>query len=182
MEYLLQCECGEKVTVRESAAGLTEQCHCGRTLVIPSLRELRRGAGLSEPRLPPEKVVEVLLLAGRLPEERHCILCNDATDGSVLCTADCERAYVRSGHPPLWLYLLSFFTLGWLGVALARATAKEDREWGKDCVFDLPLRVCPTCQPRLSDPEELKAALRSVPAYGPLLEKYPDARVSLAGQ
>lgn len=180
MQYELQCECGEKLTVRETAAGAKEQCRCGRTLVVPSLHELRRSAGLPEPRLPPEQVVEALLLAGKLPREVHCILCGTATFGLLCCQTECERAHIVSGGPPGWVYALSFLTFGWLGVALARASAPEDREWGKDCIFTLPLRVCGECQHQLTEPDELKAALNRVPEYQRLLEKYPDALVSVS--
>src|SRR5260370_16144489 len=45
MQYLVDCDCGEYVSVEETAAGTTEVCSCGRAVVIPSLRELRRSAG-----------------------------------------------------------------------------------------------------------------------------------------
>src|SRR5262249_51142395 len=99
MEYALDCECGEKLIVRETAAGATEQCRCGRTIVVPSLHNLRRMAGLPEPGLTPEKAVETLLLAGKLPQEKHCVVCGDATDDSICCKTECERAYVESGRP-----------------------------------------------------------------------------------
>jgi hypothetical protein len=86
IHYALDCECGRKVIVRETAAGAKEQCECGRTFVIPSLHELRRLAGFRPPVLPPEKVVETLLLAGKLPEEDCCVLCGTATDGLIRCT------------------------------------------------------------------------------------------------
>ena len=41
-----------------------------------------------------------LLLAGRLPEERACVVCGVPTDGSLLCRTECERAYVRRSRPP----------------------------------------------------------------------------------
>jgi hypothetical protein len=124
--------------------------------------------------------VETLLLAGKLPEEDHCILCGIATDASICCTTECERAYVQSGRPSWWIYLLGFLTLGWFGVAIAHASGGEDREWGKDRIFPLPLRVCAVCQHQLTNEAELKAALRRVPLYRRLLEKYPDSRVSLS--
>jgi hypothetical protein len=99
MQYELHCECGETLHVRETAAGAKEQCRCGRTLVVPSLHELRRSAGLPALGLSPEKVVETLLLAGKLPEEDHCILCGTPTDGLLCCRTECERAYTqRGGH------------------------------------------------------------------------------------
>src|SRR5262249_4052751 len=105
MHYQLDCECGNKLTVRETAAGAKEQCPCGRTVVVPSLHELRRRAGLPGPGLSPEKVVETLLLAGKLPEETHCVLCGAATDRVICCTTECERAYIESGRPAWWVYL-----------------------------------------------------------------------------
>ena len=37
--------------------------------------------------------------------------------------------------------LLSYLTLGWIGVAVAHASRGEDREWGKDRIFPLPLHL-----------------------------------------
>ena len=179
MQYELDCECGDCVTVEETTAGTTALCRCGRTVEIPSLRELRRRAGLAEPAVSPELAIETLLLAGRLPEEDHCVLCGVATDTSIYCRTECERAYVLAGRPSLWVYLLAFVTFGWLGVAVAKSTAGEDQEWGKDRIFLLPLRVCNACRQGMTNPAEVKAALVRVPLYRRLLKKYPDARVSL---
>jgi hypothetical protein len=180
VHYELDCECGNKLSVRETAAGAQELCSCGRTLIVPSLHELRSRAGLPAPGLSPEKVVETLLLAGKLPEEDHCVLCGVATTASICCTTECERASVVSGRPSWWVYLLGFLTFGWLGVAVARATAGDDREWGRDRIFPLPLRVCANCRDQLTRAADLKAALSRVPVYRRLLEKYPNARVSLS--
>ena len=176
MEYLVDCECGDYVSVEETAAGTTELCRCGRTVVIPSLRELRRSAGQAEP-ISPELAVESLLLAGELPEERHCVLCGEATDSSVTCKIQCERALVQSGRPPFWAYLLAMLTLGWIWLAVVKSTQGEDKEWGKDRIFPLPLRVCLSCRQRLKTPAEVKAALCRVQLYERLLMKYPNAKV-----
>lgn len=180
MEYELECECGRKMTVRETAAGVKEQCPCGRTVVVPSLHELRQRAGFAEPSLSPEKVVETLLLAGRLPEERHCVLCGAATDGVICCTTECERAHIQTGERPWWMYLLSIVTFGWMGAVMVYSTRKEDREWGTDRIFPLPLRICPGCLPKLVGMPTLKAALIQVPVYARLLEKYPNARITVS--
>jgi hypothetical protein len=180
MQYELDCECGNKLTVRETAAGAKELCPCGRTLVVPSLHELRRRAGLPAPGLPPEKVVETLLLAGKLPEETYCVLCATPTDRVICCTTECERAYVQCGRHAWWVYLLGFLTFGWLGAIAVHASSGEDREWGADRIFPLPLRVCADCQPRLNGTAALNAALCRVPVYRRLLEKYPEARVTLS--
>lgn len=179
MQYRIYCECGESVTVAETAAGTSAPCRCGRTVVIPSLRELRRLAGVPESSPSPEMAVEALLLAGKLPEEDHCVLCGTETSATVCCKTECERARVRGGQPPLWAYLLGYLTFGWLGVLIAELTAGEEREWGKDRVFPLPLRVCDACRRGLTNPAAVKAALCRVPLYQRLLAKYPRARVSL---
>jgi len=92
VEHTLECECGRKLTVPEAAAGAREECSCGRTLVIPSLHELRRWAGLPEPTLAPELVIETLLLAGRLPKDVHCVLCGTATRETITCRTECAKA------------------------------------------------------------------------------------------
>ena len=182
MHYVLDCDCGRTISVRETAAGAKEQCECGRTHVVPSLHELRRLAGLRPPELPPEKVVETLLLARKLPEEDRCVLCGTATEDVVCCTTECEKAQTLSGSPPRWLYLLSYLTFGWIGVTAVHATSRDDREWGTDRVFPLPLRVCADCGHRLDDPSALRTALSRVPVYRRLLEKYPRARITVSSK
>jgi len=103
MRYELDCECGAAVTVVEAAAGTTALCRCGRAVVIPSLRELRRQAGVREPAVAPELMVESLLLAGKLPEEDHCVLCGVKTGTSICCRTECERARMVSGQPSWWV-------------------------------------------------------------------------------
>src|SRR5439155_16595889 len=41
MEYRVTCGCGRAVAVGERAAGARAACPCGRTVDVPSLRELR---------------------------------------------------------------------------------------------------------------------------------------------
>lgn len=178
MQYLMDCPCGESVTVSESAAGSTVACPCGRTLAVPSLRELRSRAGLPDALPPPEMAVEALLLAGKLPEEDRCVLCGAATEQSVCCAVECERARVDSGAPSAVTRLVGFLTFGWLGLLVAEAARTEPRESGKDRIYRLPLRVCDACRPRLTGAAEARAALRRVRLYRRLLDKYPEAVVA----
>jgi predicted nucleic acid-binding Zn ribbon protein len=181
MRYRVPCECGDVVSVAEEAAGTTAVCYCGRTVQVPSLRELRRLSGAREPAPSPEMAVEALLLAGELPEERHCVLCGTATDGTVHCHTECERARIEDGRPPLWARVLAFLTFGWIGVLVVSGMPRQETEWGKDRIFDLPLRVCDGCRPRLTTARALKDALGQVPLYRRLLKKFPAAKVSLLG-
>ena len=179
MDHHLDCECGDQVAVRESDAGTTALCHCGRTVVIPSLHKLRRRAGVYESSLPPDRVVETLLLAGKLPEEADCVLCGLSTDASICCTTECERSFAQDGQLPWWVYLLGLLTFGWFGVFVVNVSEGSVKVRGTDRIFPLPLRVCDACQHQLTSPEKVKAALSLVPLYRRLLNKYPNAQVSL---
>jgi len=179
MEYQIPCECGVVTDVSEGAAGARLPCVCGRTIVVPSLRDLRRQAGLPELLPSPEMAVEALLLAGRLPEENHCVLCGIATVDSVYCHTECERAYTHDGRPPWWVWLLAFLSFGWIGAAVVASSPRQETEWGKDRIFDLPLRICAACRGQLTNAEAVKEALWRVPWYRRLLKKYPNAKVSL---
>jgi hypothetical protein len=181
MRYRVACECGDVVRVAEEAAGTVVSCYCGRAVQVPSLRELRRQAGVHEPPPSPEMAVEALLLAGELPEERHCVFCGTPTNGVALCHTECELARVEKSGPPLWTVIAGYLTFGFLGAAVAAASSGPEVEWGKDRVFDLPLRVCDGCRVRLADSQALKDALRQVPLYRRLLAKYPRAKVSVPG-
>jgi len=157
-------------------------CHCGRMIVVPSLRELRRLSGAPKA-VPPEMEIETLLLAGRLPEEDHCVLCGTITDHKICCRTECERAQVKSERWPWWALLLALLTCG-VSIALAAivilaGTRGKPVEHGKDRVYDLPLRICDECSRDLINEEEIKDAMWEVGLYRRLLEKYPRARVSL---
>jgi hypothetical protein len=138
MPHYLNCACGNEVTVEETAAGTGVPCRYGRTVAVPSLRELPRRSGRTEPAVAPELAVEAMLLAGKLPQRDHCVLCGVKTDTAVWCKTDCERARIQSGQPSAWTYVLAFPAFGWLGVLLARSTVKPDTEVGKDRIFDVP--------------------------------------------
>lgn len=184
MEYRIDCSCGESLVVAETAAGTTTRCRCGQPIAIPSLRELRRLAGIPAPDLSPTLEVEALLQANKLPEEDHCLMCGTATLAVVRCTTECERALVEHDRPSRWLYLLGWLTFGFfgvLGVAIARSRPGPSQEWGKDRIYHLPLRICEACQQRLTTPAEIKQAMCRVPLYQRLLRKYPNAIVALEG-
>jgi hypothetical protein len=67
------------------------------------------------------------------------------------------------------------------GLLLALYSRREPEESGKDRSFTLPLRMCERCRPALTDVESVTRALRSVPLYRRLLDKYPRAVVTLFG-
>jgi hypothetical protein len=127
--------------------------------------------------------IESLLLAGRLPEEDDCVLCGATTEKKVCCRTECERALVKYERPWWWWLIVLVM---WVPIALLSPITvfflpKRQRpiEHGKDRIYDLPLRICPQCRLDLTDEDEIKDAMWEVPVYRRLLEKYPDAKVSL---
>lgn len=177
MDYHISCPCGRAVTINEAAAGTHVWCECGQKVVIPSMRELRRLAGI-ESEAAPEMVVEAMLLADKLPQEDLCVLCGEVTDGIAYFRTECELAYVSDNRTPTWARVLALFTFSWVGFLIASSRGGEEREYGKDRIYTLPLRVCPACRPKLADPNEARAALRRVPLYDRLLQRFPQARVT----
>jgi tetratricopeptide (TPR) repeat protein len=55
MHIQLQCECGKDVSVTEAAAGASLPCDCGRTIKVPSLRDLWQLAGAEDGNNPAEE-------------------------------------------------------------------------------------------------------------------------------
>lgn len=50
MQYLLPCECGQKIPLSTGQAGDTLTCECGRTVTAPKLREMRLLEPAPEPK------------------------------------------------------------------------------------------------------------------------------------
>jgi hypothetical protein len=174
MEFPVDCECGRRIMVREGLAGTRRTCECGRVLLVPSLHELRRDIGLTPYEVSPELVVESLLLEHRLPADRFCVCCGTKTDDVLNIHTECERTQVRgSGRqwPVLFLPGLLFGFIIW---KWHRQTVQE---LGKDKIYALPLAICRDCQPTLLSTRDIKQALRQVPEYARLLDKFPDAAV-----
>ncbi|HEY1859307.1 MAG TPA: hypothetical protein VGG61_03080 [Gemmataceae bacterium] len=178
MNLAVPCDCGGSVNVTEGDAGSWLTCPCGRTVVVPSFRELRRQAGAPVKELPPELVLESLLLAGKLPDEQECVLCSEVTSGCITYFVEFERARVVDGNAPWWARAAAILVFGWLGLLLSRMSRGPTVEIGKDRALRLPLRICEQCCSRLIDAGAIKRALRSVPLYRKLLDRYPRAMIS----
>jgi hypothetical protein len=173
--------------VSEGVAGATVLCECGQPLIVPSLRELRRQAGVENVPPTPEMVVETLIAAGRLPEGDECVECGTATTATLCCVAECERAYLKHSAPPapirglLGVVIGAIPLVGPIILLILEGMSGGPREWGKDRIFPLPLRICEGCQQGLTSEAKIKAALVRIPVYKDLLDKYPGATVRLEG-
>jgi hypothetical protein len=65
MDFRINYDCGKSVTVTEGAAGARMLCPCGRTITVPSVKDLRLQAGLPPYNISPELMIEHLLAAGQ---------------------------------------------------------------------------------------------------------------------
>ena len=167
----------------EGDAGGSLLCPCGRSLRIPPLHELRSQAGLTPYYLSPELVIESLLAAGRLPPTKTCVCCGKETDEILRVSTECERSWVKwSGGScwtsilvmlilPIWMLILPIWFWVWFW------ERPERKEFGKDKIYSLPIPICLGCRPALRDTQSIKQALRKIPDYARLLDKFPDAKV-----
>lgn len=183
MEFQIDCPCGQKVTVNEGAADGMATCVCGRSVPVPALTELRVRAGLSPYHVSPELVIEHLLAAREIPWGQTCVRCGAATEELAEVVTDCERAWTKEVGTASWpaMVFATLFMPMWAWViAFQRG---EERQYGKDKIYPLPLPICGACRPQLSSPKAVKDCLTVVPEYRHLLAKFPNAKVqvSLAG-
>lgn len=180
MKYEVRCACGKAHAVTGADAGAPLPCACGKRVDVPPLHLLRAAAG--EEVLSPAVRVQTLLLEKRLPGTRACAFCRQDTDGVVRAQIQCQWALVSADGPSRAAVaggcLLSF-GLG-LFLHMLRDTAPP-KEHGQDVVLVAPLPVCEACQPLLTEPGGLRAALRHIPEYAALLDHYPGARVTRVG-
>src|SRR5262245_61506584 len=93
MDFRIKCECGKHVVVTTGSAGGSVQCACGRIVIVPSLTELRRQAGISPYKVNPAQVIEQMVKEGELPPVQPCARCGNRTDEVLDAVAECESSW-----------------------------------------------------------------------------------------
>jgi hypothetical protein len=141
-EFRLRCECGKEHAVPAGAAGSRLDCPCGRKVEVPSLGELRRQSGLPAYQPKAALVIPHMLADKELPTRTHCANCERETDEVAMAGIECERIWRKASDdgPDKLLSVLVFG--GW--ALLFRR--QDNRVFGRDLIFQLPLRLCPTCR------------------------------------
>jgi hypothetical protein len=119
-------------------------------------------------------LIEHDLAAGALPENRYCVRCGTETDGLVHVETQFGMSSQQgtSRHSLVERIILAF--LGFIALPTRR---KGFVEYDKE--YSLPVRLCLDCQMLVHDRKTVVWCMKRVPAYGKLLEKYPDARLTL---
>jgi hypothetical protein len=170
VQYPVSCECGQVHRVSEGAAGTRFACDCGSTVAVPSLHVLRMQTGQAV--LSPELLIEAALQNGELPTSSSCLACGRFTDLVAFVWAVCERAQVEN---PEWGLVPLALVFGW--VVFWRSG--QTRVLGRDKEYRLPIRLCERCGRRLRG-RKLREAMMGEPLYARLLDKYPQAGLSLS--
>jgi hypothetical protein len=180
MDFRIQCSCGLVMTISEAAAGRVAPCACGTNVQIPAWTELRVRAGLPPYNISPELLIERMLLKRELPFDDKCIKCEAPTDHLISVLTQCEKTWVKQSGGSFWgTLLLGMFGPFWAVAAAISQMRNEEKVHGRDKIYSLPLRICPSCEKTLRSVQDIKLCLRAVPTYDLLLDKFPDAEVSL---
>lgn len=177
MKYETPCECGKALAVSAADAGSTLRCACGRNVDVPPLHMLRTKGG--DAAIPHINQVRAMLRSGALPGTRACAVCGTETDSRCRVKVVCERvvsdpgpAQAQAAGCLLFSLMMALFGVG----VLVHHTAVEDEE-----AVIVPLPVCEACRPKLNNVSELVKALRKIPDYAALLDRYREAEVTLVG-
>lgn len=144
MSFYVPCECSESLCVSEGAAGASLRCSCGKTVVVPSLDELRKRSGLPARQTNPKTVIEYMLADGELPTATTCAGCGCATGEILYVTAECEKAW-RSG--PNWSgMIVALLIVGPIWAYLLSRKQGSGTEYGDNLILHLPIRTCSNCR------------------------------------
>jgi hypothetical protein len=143
MNFDVRCECGGHLLISEGAAGARITCDCGRTLLVPSLDDLRQQAGMRAPDPSPVLVIADMLAHGELPTVPTCACCDRSTSDIIIVTAECEKTV--STEPTLLKWIIAWWFLGVFAILLRQ---RDHPTYGRDLNVHLPVRLCQPCQRR----------------------------------
>jgi hypothetical protein len=176
MDFRLRCDCWNELAVTEGSAGADLRCACGRLVSVPGLKELRLQAGLPPYDPSPELLLRETFDINDVPGDERCVECGAATDHIIRVVAECEKAWgKRAGFD----WGTFFFSLLLAPFGILFRWREADQLKGRDKFFVLPIRVCPQCQQALQGETRIKECLRHIPVYRRLLDKFPEARVTV---
>ena len=179
MNFEVKCACGKVATVTEGSANAVIMCSCGKSIEVPSLRQLRQQAGLSAFAIAPELVLESMLTRGELPAERDCLLCGAQVASIRRFHVICERSWEKkTGDSRVASGLLAVLTTIFFGWWVYIRKQREVRQLGRDTQFTLPVRMCDHCAADVRDRQGMVRVLSEVPVYRQLLDKFPNAEIS----
>lgn len=184
--YPVACDCGQVHWTPAGYAGSKFACGCGKVVEVPALSEMRkavcrtsnstRRTAISHT-FDPELEIGSRLRRGALPVEVVCVMCREPTTNAVPVSVLCEQE--QDNTLGCWWMVLLIPPLTPIGMIVL--LVRSQHRMGRNVAFHLPVRMCEDCQPAVFTEDGAKAALRATPLYARLLQQYPAAVVSSAG-
>jgi hypothetical protein len=174
--YQVTCECTKTHSVTLADAGASLPCGCGRRVEVPALHRLRLLAGESV--FSPDVRIRALLHENRLPGTDKCACCGQRTD--TLAQVWIQYEWEMRKHTNRWHNVAGCLTLAFLGFGWFKSSS-ETTVQGSDQTVVVPVCVCNGCRHKLEDKSWLREALCKTPDYADLLDRYPEARITLGG-
>lgn len=166
------CACGQKIPVHAGMAGSSIACVCGQNVAVPTLRILSQQADGVDPSASgindPLVTLRVSLEHGQPPAGSTCIVCQCATENTIVCGYEGWQS-------------------GWEDPASPWITRWLRRLWGRSRPtpplqdvhsIKIPVRICAACFRRAGDLKNGRV-LRQVLAHSTLFRElaavYPRA-------
>ncbi len=176
MDYSIRCCCGRSLTVRASQAGTSITCQCGAPVAVPGLSTLRELAGQDAYETGPVDMIRNMHGRGELPRVGRCAVSGAESKDVIEITVEAERVYAGSND---WPY--AFLGIVFSPIFLLGMFQKPRPDVGRETTVETPLCVAAAYHARVrrAGQRSLKRWLRTVPAYAPLLDAYPAARISV---
>jgi hypothetical protein len=138
----------------------------------------KRGAAA----IPQITQVRAMLRNGVLPGTRACAVCRTETNSQCRVKVMCERVQTQQGPSQAEVagcLLLAPLIGLWVPLAMALGLWAQRQNAGDEEAVIVPLPVCEACRPTLNDVNSLVKALRKIPDYAALLDRYREAEVTL---
>lgn len=137
MPYYVECQCGEELKVRPGQAGSRLACPaCKHELLVPSVSQLKRGAGDDRPYLDAIQRMSKALAERSEPFTGECPFCNGKP-------AQVSRMVTYQRLTERWVSDREGLQLTGLGMAMVVGEARE--QWK---VLHFPLMFCDDCHSR----------------------------------
>ena len=132
-------------------AGSTIACACGKSVSVPTLRILTQQAGRVDSESPgsndPLLALQASLEHGQPPAGATCIVCQCATDNTIVCGFDGWQTGWEDPTLPWitrWLRRLR-------GRSPATPSSQPNTHFSKSRSINIPIRLCAACFRRAGD-------------------------------